>query len=303
MPGEGLPQGLGQLFADGGADQVLDVDLPPGSLVVPAGSAAGTRPAYWLSDEPAGPDLWVRLHKAHPRSGLWPVIASPYWRSEERPWVAGEVDPHPRPAPGVDRLIPAEVLEGFWAAWVNGEHHLRPAVEDSREAAGAFRVVGSFRIDPGDDFPELEPFGRSWPGLAPATGTGREPEEFADQWVRGHDDGTSRIMLVAAGRGADVLAVVGWEGAVNYITDESPLSSVLRSWEDRFGARLVQVGFDTLTLSVAAPPVTTGHSERVAAEHFAFCPDNIIQSDDTTTIGAYAREWVQGKDGWGFWWD
>jgi hypothetical protein len=167
-------------------------------------------------------------------------------------------------------------MEGWWAEWVERRDE--------------------------DGFPELEPYGRRWPGLAPAGDTGQEPDDFADQYVRDNDDGTSRIILVAAARGADVLTAVGWEGAVNYTGDNSWLSSVLRSWEDRFGARLVEIGFDTLHLAVAAPPVTSGHCEHVAAEHFAFCPDNIVQGLNPA-IRAYAAEQVRAKAGWSFWWD
>jgi hypothetical protein len=100
-----------------------------------------------------------------------------------------------------------------------------------------------------------------------------------------------------------VLTAVGWDGAVNYIQPKSLLSSVLRSWEQRFGARLIEVGFDTLHLAVAAPPVSPGHAERVAAEHFAFCPDNIVQGLSGGTIRAYAAKDVLGQAEWSFWWD
>ena len=53
---------------------------------------------------------------------------------------------------------------------------------------------------------------------------------------------------------------------------------------------------------VAAPPVSLGHAERVAAEHFAFCPDNIVQGT-SGTIRAYAAKYVLGKADWWFWWD
>ncbi|MFI9547932.1 DUF4253 domain-containing protein [Streptomyces sp. NPDC052016] len=46
---------------------------------------------------------------------------------------------------------------------------------------------------------------------------------------------------------------------------------------DRFGARIVGVGFATLHLSVAAPPSRLEDALIIAAEHFAFCPDNIWQ--------------------------
>jgi hypothetical protein len=295
MPGQELPQGLGRLFSDGGAGRILDVDLPPGRLVVPEDSEPGTAPAYWLSEEPAGPALWVRLHQAHPRSGLWPVFATAHRRYSGRPWVAGEV--RPKPVARIDVLDASAVLEGFWRAKISGEHHFLEVVgDDPREMAG------SIKLDPRTRFPELEPFSRRWPGLAPAGDGAQEPDEFSDQYVLTTDDGTSPILLVPAARSADVVTAVGWQGPCNYTNDIPLLSSVLRSWEERFGARVIQVGFDTLLLAVAAPPVTAGHAEQVAAEHFAFCPD-IVVGDRTSTIRQYTAQMLQGQSDWWFWWD
>src|SRR5436190_2148497 len=78
-----------------------------------------------------------------------------------------------------------------------------------------------------------------------------------------------RLGLVAADRGSDALSVVGWNGAANYTGDTAELSAVLRTWEDRFGVRVIGVGFAELYLSVAAPPATTAEALAVAAEHFA----------------------------------
>jgi Domain of unknown function (DUF4253) len=296
MPSGGLPPGFDLLFNNDGeaARHVLDVDLPPGRLVQPREEeSAWDGPAYWLSDEPAGPDLWVRLRQAHARSGLWPVFANPSDFHDDRPWVAGEVSP--QPVADIGRVTAGDLLAGFWRAWIRGEHHLWLESDDPLELASGFTVSRD------DGFAELEPFGQGWPGLAPP-GDGPDPDEFADQYVLGNDDGTSRIMLVPAVRGADVLTAVGWDGAVNYIQPKSLLSSVLRSWEERFGARLIEAGFDTLHLAVSAPPVSPGHAERVAAEHFAFCPDNIVQGL-SGTIRAYAAKYVLGKADWWFWWD
>lgn len=206
------------------------------------------------------------------RCGLWPVLVSPHDGNPKVPWVVGEVSPEP--VASIDSLHAGEVLAAFWTEWV----------ED------------------GSDLRELEPFGHGWPGLAQATDGGQQPDEFADQFVRDHEDGTSRIMLVPAARSADVITSAGWQGPLNFSNDMAPLSSVLRSWEDRFGARLVELGLDTLALTVAAPPVTTEHAEHVAAEQFAFCPDNIVQGQ-APTIREYAARMVQGKTIWSFWWD
>jgi hypothetical protein len=303
MSSEGLPPGFDLLFSgeQEAARRVLDVDLPPGRLVEPQEEEGGARnaPAYWLSDEPADPELWARLRQAHTRSGLWPVFAKPLNRREHRPWAAGEVSP--QPVTDIRRVSAGDVLAGLWAAWIRGDHHLSlegwPGSDDPLELACGFTL-------PRDDgFEELEPFGVGWPGLAPTSDGQDDPDQFTDEHVFESED-DSRIMLVPAARSADVLTVVGWHGAVNYVQPISLLSSVLRSWEDRFGARLIEVGFATLHLAVAAPPVSLEHAERVAAEHFAFCPDNIYAAVmSPNTIRGYAAEHVLGKADWWFWWD
>src|SRR5207248_657870 len=77
---------------------------------------------------------------------------------------------------------------------------------------------------------------------------------------------TARVGLVAADRPADVLPVIGWGGLANRGESLLPLTVVLRSWEDRFGARLVDVGYADLRLLVDRPPRTLAAAERIAAE-------------------------------------
>lgn len=295
MPSGGLPPGFDLLFNsdEEAAGRVLDVDLPPGRLVEPQEEEdAWDGPAYWLSNEPVGPDLWVQLHRAHARSGLWPVFADSSFH-DERPWLAGEVSP--QPVADIARVKAGDVLAAFWGAWVRGEHHLCLESDSPLAMASAFTVARQ------EGFGELEPFGQGWPGLAPAVGgTSQDPDQFADRYLYENDDGTSRIMLVPAARGADVMTAVGWYGAVNYIQEKFLLSCVVRSWEDRFGARLIAMGFDTLHLAVANPPVAAEHAELVAAEHFAFCPDIL---EVTPTIRDYAAQAVREKAVWRFWWD
>jgi hypothetical protein len=76
----------------------------------------------------------------------------------------------------------------------------------------------------------------------------------------------------------------------------------LRQRHRRFGACVVAVGFSTLHLSVAAPPAGEREALLVAAEHFAFCPDNIWQGSRPYTLAAYAER-ITGARRWDFWWD
>lgn len=87
---------------------------------------------------------------------------------------------------------------------------------------------------------------------------------------------------------------------INRTQDVGGLSAALRSWEDRFGAVLVELGFDSLVLSVAAPPTTASRALAVAAEHRAFCLDNfLMQKGD---LRAFADGLVRVPH-WRFWWD
>lgn len=47
---------------------------------------------------------------------------------------------------------------------------------------------------------------------------------------------------------------------------------MVRFWQQRFGARLCALGFDTIGLAVAWPPQTADHAQGVAAEHSRSAP-------------------------------
>jgi len=51
------------------------------------------------------------------------------------------------------------------------------------------------------------------------------------------------------------------------------IAAVLRSWEDRFGARLLEVGYAAIRVLVSRPPQTSEAAQLIAAEHFAFCDE------------------------------
>jgi hypothetical protein len=291
--GPALPAGLGMLFGDGGVGRSLPVALPAGRLVRPAlehlrlgpKPTTVTRPAYWLSERPATATLWRRLHAEHAQSGLWPLLLQGLDDRPQRPWVVGEVDPEP--ASEIDGYGAAAFLATMWTNWVQ-------LVE---RAAGETGVSCYFH--------EVAPFGRAWPGLAPAGEPLEDPGVVAAWYAGLLADGTPRLGLVAADRSADTLAVSGWLGPCNYAQTTAALAAVVRSWEDRFGVRVVGIGFDTLQLSVAAPPATPEHALQVAAEHFAFCPDNILADligFSPNPLAAYAKQ-LRGEQSWAFWWD
>jgi hypothetical protein len=277
-----LPAELRALFADSADGRRLSVPLPPGRLVFPQDD--GDRPAFWLSDGPAPVGAWARLRAEHQQSGLWPLLLDALDDEEEayRPWGNGEVCPSAMSHPADHE--PAALLAGWW----------RDNTEESDDD----------ELTPEERRAVTAPYGDGWPGKAPVPPTRIDADHAADGLAErvfaGHS--TLRLGLVAAKRGADAVTVAGWEGAVNYVGDTAEISSVLRDWEDRFGARVVGVGFSTLLLSVAAPPTTKEEALAVAAEHFAFCPDNVWQGHDPQTLTGYAKRIVKDHS-WAFWWD
>ncbi|MDP9831144.1 DUF4253 domain-containing protein [Kineosporia succinea] len=269
----GLPPELQELFDRSDASRSLTVVLPPGRTVRGDGT-----PALWLSDDPATLDLWRSFRAEEPHSGLTPLLLDHLDGDPARPWDDGELWPGDMSSPG--EHDPAEVLAEWW-----DEHTERDEDDD---------------LTPDERLEVTAPFGDRWPGLAPRRNGAVEPEEQADRCAARvlREKPHLRLGLVAARGGSDALTAAGWQGAVNYVNDTAMISAVLRSWEERFGARVIAVGFADLYVSVAAPPATKDEALRVAAEHFAFCPDNVW----ATSLAEYADD-LLGDPVWRFWWD
>jgi hypothetical protein len=226
-------------------------------------------PVIWETDA-AVPDLkscWLRLLVAYPETGLYPVVLD---AGDDPPggsaWLAEDVDASSRTDPA--RLGRPEVLL---------PKLYRDAVDE-------------------DGDPNGNPFGSRFPGLF----TTAHLLSHAAAAVTNSWDLRGRLGLVPAARPADVPYAIGWLGATNYF-DAGYITAVARSWEDRFGAQLMAMGFDYVAFAVAAPPQTLREAERVAAEHLALCPDELLQGDYDNFV-AYSDSLI-GQPWWSCWWD
>ncbi|MFI2611262.1 DUF4253 domain-containing protein [Kitasatospora sp. NPDC018619] len=260
----------------------LPADLPPGRLVA---EDEGRAPILWISDAPAPVGLYRQLHRAHPQTGLWPLLLTPLDRTDDdyRPWLSGELTPSEASAP--DLHDPAALLRTWWKQ-VDGDGDADGEPDEDAEVLDE----------------ALAPYGRTWPGTAPAVtvpdgAAGAEARELAE-FLQSVKD--ARLGLVRADSGAQALAVCGWSGPLNHENDVARIAAVLADWERRFGAQVVEVGFDTLEVSVPVPPATLAEALPLAAEHTAFCPDLVFQGAGTLT--GYAEQLV-GAHQWSFWWD
>ena len=84
------------------------------------------------------------------------------------------------------------------------------------------------------------------------------------------------------------------------------LSAVLRSWEDRFGARLLQIGPRAkIRLLVSRPPRTKDAALAMAAELWAFGDRTWVTypSEEQVDSVADIASLIIDQPIWGFWWD
>ncbi|MFF2780857.1 DUF4253 domain-containing protein [Streptomyces sp. NPDC058052] len=283
-----IPNRLPQLVSDP-TGRSLGLDLPPGTLAGPADD-----PYLWSGLDPAGPATWAALRPAARTAGLLPVLLEGHCAPEGwRLMPEMMSDPADHDAD--------EVLSGFWADRAASE-----IPEEERDPAVTAAVEALFGEQPG--YEEIvAPFAAGWPGLAPAQPPRTDPDRAAAGIAEAlTEPGTwltaAHPALVRARRSADIPAAIGWTGPLNHENDVARLSAVLRSWEDRFGARVVALTPSRLLVSVAAPPRTAEEAEALAAEHFAFCPDNITQGS-SSTLRDYARTMLLDVPVWTFWWD
>lgn len=259
----------------------LNTQLPPGRTV----ASEEDVPVLWLSDGPATAELWSRLRAEHTTSGLWPLLLGGLEEHSAeglRPWESGELFMEDVGSP--DEHDAGDLLADWWREYT---------VSDEYDLLGPERRAAV-----------TAPYGLEWPGPVQAPTVAGDPGTEADEYAAFllAETPELRLGLVPAASGAGTVSAVGWSGQANYMSDVSELSAVLADWERRFGARVVSLGFDTLFLSVSAPPTSRDEALRVAAEHFALCPDNVWQFSGERPLETYAEQLV-GRGNWIFWWD
>lgn len=234
---------------------------------------AGGTPVAWISDRAVSGLAWSLLTDRAAESGLQPFLLSGMDGGTERPWDTGEQVTEPADAADTSGGDALRVLERWWTG----------PTEDEVAGDDDLRAM-------------LAPFGAQFPGLAPSIQEELDPELMRRaifQYTR-----EARIGLVPARRSSDVLARMGWAGACNSRT-ASELVIVLRSWEERYGARLLEVGFASIRLLVSRPPQTLKTAQLIAAEHYAFSDE---AHNGLHQIDAIAQA-VVNNPFWDFWWD
>ena len=149
---------------------------------------------------------------------------------------------------------------------------------------------------------------REFPGLAPSQQTAL-PVSQVESAVIGQP--AAWFGLVPAQRSADVPLEAGWFGTSDAFSlgpwgewdPAGAMTAILRSWESRFGARVLRMGFASLHLLIERPPETADEALHVAAE---LCG---VSSEFQTPDGVAVRkvpeiaEVIREAPVWQMWWD
>lgn len=263
-----------------------DGELRLGPVTLPAGqritSFRSGNPVAWVTMEKlpdAGP-VWAELSSVLSQTGLVPFLLAGRYGTTTRPWDSWEFG-YPADIAQLDHLDAASFLKDLW---------------DGKTHEGGEREWGD---DEDEEFVEeieaqIAPFSRQFPGLAPAIGEQLEPGQLDN--VLG-SLAPAQIGLVPVARPADVLPLIGWMASER---PSLPIAAVLRSWEDRFGARLLEIGSARIRLLVERPPRSVEAAQRIAAEHYAFC--NECGGRGLRAVPLITPSLINAPV-WTFWWD
>jgi hypothetical protein len=254
--------------------------LPAGVLAVPDEdfTQGESAPVMWLTSEPVHGSLavWHRLFDQRHSTGLYPLILPERAGLAGRPWLNGELEPVT--AADVATCDVAALLRERWQELV---------------AASRAQEVDLAWTGHGDG---------AWPGPVPAIPLAHDPSDVSALLAdlpAAYDH--CRIGLVPADSGSAAMAVVGWMGAVNHFATVAPLAAVVRSWEERFGFRVVALGFDTIVGSHALGPLSADGARAIGVEHYLACPDELDQNYAGDVAGYLTR--IAHNPGWALWWD
>jgi uncharacterized protein DUF4253 len=243
--------------------------LPAGRRVIPMEGPG--EPVAWVTAEPV-PDAglaWSALSDLQQQTGLVPILLTDSEKDEDYFFY------RPEDVSQLDHLDAAGVLAGLW------ERRMPSDDEEDSDHLAAIRG----------------PFSSQFPGLAPGEDTKLSMAQLHEA-LRSLP--AASIGLVPAARPADVLPTVGWL-TTDQLQTSLPIAAILRSWEARFGARLLTVGPGAqIQLLVERPPHATEAAQAIAAEHFAFCDECAGQGlRDIPKITAS----LVNAPTWTFWWD
>jgi hypothetical protein len=248
-------------------------------------------------------DLWEKLCGLVDQTGRWPVILGRDSKedlpTERRVCDAVSKAEYLETYPTTDTILAGmEVVDEVWFA-----AQQRRRVADLEADMNSLREKG-YNED-ADCYQELL--------AGPDELRGIRREEWPDEvdpyspWAVGasitHDrNGTLyevTIGLFPYPEGWKVPAVMKF-GGWNACPPPQEHCSVMRFWQEKYGARLACMTHDTVEFMVSKPPTTKEAALLLARDHYLYCEDSVEQG--THSLDRLAAGLLEGE-AWYFWWD
>ncbi|HKP53010.1 MAG TPA: DUF4253 domain-containing protein [Chloroflexia bacterium] len=239
----------------------------------------GAETTYCLTtDGTSAIELWQKLRGLVPESGYWPVV------------VGGP-----------------ENLDEHLAALVGYKGKATEAIiESSRNIDGQGWLRNAYEEDLYDSDEEEDSGSRGeWPAESEFEPGNRFTIPYKGQWLSSEQRMEYEplpIVYIAL-----VPTTASWQipaylkiGSWNYCPEPEEHCAVLRYWQERYGAEIVGLSYDTFELQVAQPLENREAALELAQEQYGYCPDIVDQG--VATIEALAATLLNGHV-WFFWWD
>jgi hypothetical protein len=240
---------------------------------------------YYLSTDGASAiELWQKLRGLVTETGYWPVV------------VGGpeNLDQHLDALARHEGKATQAIIES--SLGIDGKEWLRNVREEDVYDSDD----DEYDEDEGDSVPRGE-----WPSGSEFKPDDRFTIPYKGQWIP--SEGRMVYEPLPTVYIALVPTAVSWQvpaylkvGSWNYCPEPEEHCAVLRFWQDRYGAEIVGMLYDTFELQVARPPENRESALELAKEQCGYCPDIVEQG--VGSIEALAATLLNGHV-WFFWWD
>ncbi len=204
-------------------------------------------------------------------------------------------------------ILMGDAEKFFQCAEVFGGHGMEEvAAQDPKEIIKRSReldLASWFRNPFGESESEFDSFlnemAGEWPeGDISEYSSSKEPSAVFDT-LTGKYLERAYIGIFPASNFSQIPAMLRWGGWNDCPGPEIHVAA-LSYWQEKYGAKLVTLAFDTVEMHVERRPQTREEAIQLASEQFAYCNDLVTQGGGS--IEALASH-LMNSDWWYFWWD
>ncbi len=223
----------------------------------------------WRMEVPGGEaalTAWHKLRAQHASTGLWPVLLGADAAAVDQ--MTWRVSILAEDAPGIPTPDDVTAAPELFVQWLGDPRHDDYLGDVPRHLA------------------KLEADAASIQQRLAA-----RPDAAAVRALKGD---RVHMALVPAEAGWEVPSLIAWAAGESLDMTGDHHLSVLRFWNQAYGAEVVAMGLDRLECLVADPPQDARGAFELAVQHYAYCPalmDNLAPAMGALAATLFGRHW------------